>query len=97
MTIRLLPRPRPRPRRSGPPVTDWPTSVQETFTPFAETMAADGPSFLRTWRQARCGSVLAAAVEHRIVGAIGPMDVRADAIGRPQLMPQYFAVLHEAR
>ncbi|WP_250301186.1 GNAT family N-acetyltransferase [Streptomyces sp. A 4/2] len=88
------------PAPGGPvcPVTDWPTTVQETFAPFAQAMAADGLAFLRTQMQAgRCGPVLAAAVADRIVGAIGPMEVRPDAIGRPQLMPQYFAVLPEAR
>ncbi|MFZ4266841.1 GNAT family N-acetyltransferase [Streptomyces arboris] len=79
-------------------VTDWPAAVQETFAPFAESMAADGLAFLHTQMQAgRCGPVLAAAVENRIVGAIGPMDVRPDAIGRAQLLPQYFAVLPETR
>ncbi|MGW6454840.1 GNAT family N-acetyltransferase [Streptomyces sp. NPDC055078] len=80
------------------PVTDWPTAVQETFAPFATAMAADGLAFLHVQMQAgRCGPVLAAAVEDRIVGAIGPMEVRPDAIGCPQLMPQYFAVLPDAR
>ncbi|MFJ8848009.1 GNAT family N-acetyltransferase [Streptomyces cyaneofuscatus] len=79
-------------------VTDWPAAVQETFAPFAESMAADGLAFLHTQMQAgRCGPVLAAAVEDRIVGAIGPMDVRPDAIGHAQLLPQYFAVLPETR
>ncbi|MFG3499115.1 GNAT family N-acetyltransferase [Streptomyces sp. NPDC047928] len=88
------------PAPDGPvrPVTDWSTAVQETFAPFAEAMAADGLAFLHSQMQAdRCGPVLAAAIEDRIVGAIGPMGVRADAKGRPQLMPQYFAVLPEAR
>ncbi|WP_069744310.1 GNAT family N-acetyltransferase [Streptomyces sp. EN23] len=80
------------------PITAWPTAVQKTFGPFAETMAADGLAFLHTQMQTgRCGPVLATAIEGRIVGAIGPMEVRADAIGRPQLMPQYFAVLPETR
>ncbi|MER6089604.1 GNAT family N-acetyltransferase [Streptomyces bluensis] len=80
------------------PVTDWPTSVQATFASFATTMAADGLAFLHTQMQAgRCGPVLAAAVEDRVLGAIGPMEVRPDAIERPQLVPQYFAVLPEAR
>ncbi|MFC9430082.1 GNAT family N-acetyltransferase [Streptomyces sp. NPDC056987] len=90
----------PCPAPDGPvrPVTAWPTAVQDTFASFAETMAADGLAFLHTQMQAdRCGPVLAAAVENRIVGAIGPMDVRPDAIGCLQLLPQYFAVLPEAR
>ncbi|MER6101245.1 GNAT family N-acetyltransferase [Streptomyces sp. NPDC001832] len=90
----------PFPAPDGPvrPLTDWPTAVQDTFAPFAEAMAGDGLAFLHTQMQAgQCGPVLAAAIEDRIVGAIGPMEVRSDAIGRPQLMPQYFAVLPEAR
>ncbi|MEU6617622.1 GNAT family N-acetyltransferase [Streptomyces parvus] len=90
----------PCPTPDGPvrSITAWPTAVQTTFVPFAETMAADGLAFLHTQMQAgQCGPVLATAIEGRIVGAIGPMEVRADAIGRPQLMPQYFAVLPEAR
>ncbi|MGW4625528.1 GNAT family N-acetyltransferase [Streptomyces rubiginosohelvolus] len=90
----------PCPAPDGPvrPVTDWSASVQETFAPFTETMAADGLAFLRTRMQAgRCGPVLAAVVDNRIVGAIGPMEVHPDAIGQSQLMPQYFAVLPAAR
>ncbi|MER6699831.1 GNAT family N-acetyltransferase [Streptomyces fimicarius] len=90
----------PCPDPGGPvrPVTAWPTAVRETFAPFAEAMATDGLAFLHHQMQAdRCGPVLAAVVDDRIVGAIGPMEVRADAIGRPQLMPQYFAVLPDAR
>uniref|UniRef100_UPI003C7C614B GNAT family N-acetyltransferase n=1 Tax=unclassified Streptomyces TaxID=2593676 RepID=UPI003C7C614B len=61
-------------------------------------MASDGLAFLHTQMQARrCGPVLTAGIEHRIVGAIGPMDLRPDATGRPQLLPQYFAVLPEVR
>ncbi|MYR70763.1 MULTISPECIES: GNAT family N-acetyltransferase [unclassified Streptomyces] len=90
----------PCPAPDGPvrPVTNWPAAVRETFAPFAETMAADGLAFLHTrMRAGRCGPVLAAAVEDRIVGAIGPMEIAPDAIGRPQLLPQYFAVLPDAR
>ncbi|MFE7352252.1 GNAT family N-acetyltransferase [Streptomyces sp. NPDC057543] len=90
----------PCPDPGGPvaPLTDWPATVQETFAPFAEAMAGDGLAFLCTrMRAGQCGPVLAAAVADRIVGAIGPMEVRPDAIGRPQLMPQYFAVLPAAR
>ncbi|MFI5722952.1 GNAT family N-acetyltransferase [Streptomyces cyaneofuscatus] len=90
----------PCPAPDGPvrPVTAWPATVQNTFAPFAETMAADGLAFLHTQMQAgQCGPVLASAIEGRIVGTIGPMEVRVDAIGRPQLLPQYFAVLPEAQ
>ncbi|WP_331742352.1 GNAT family N-acetyltransferase [Streptomyces sp. NBC_01006] len=88
------------PEPGGPvrPVTVWPTAVQETFAPFATAMAADGLAFLHAQMQAgRCGPILTAAVDARILGAIGPMEVRYDAIGQPQLLPQYFAVLPEAR
>ncbi|MFJ2023707.1 GNAT family N-acetyltransferase [Streptomyces sp. NPDC087897] len=90
----------PCPAPDGPvrPITAWPTAVQETFAPFAEAMAGDGLAFLHTQIQAsHCGPILAATIQERIVGAIGPMEVRPDAIGCPQLMPQYFAVLPEVR
>ncbi|MDX3377777.1 GNAT family N-acetyltransferase [Streptomyces sp. ME02-6991-2A] len=90
----------PCPAPDGPvrPVTDWPAAVQETFAPFAEAMAGEGLAFLHTQMQAdQCGPVLAAAIADRVVGAIGPMEVHPDAIRRPQLMPQYFAVLPHAR
>ncbi|MFF8443389.1 GNAT family N-acetyltransferase [Streptomyces californicus] len=91
---------RPCPAPDGPvrPVTAWPTAVQKTFAPFAEAMAGDGLAFLHTQMQAgRCGPVLATAVENRIVGAIGPLEIQPDATGRRQLLPQYFAVLPEVR
>ncbi|MFD7428992.1 GNAT family N-acetyltransferase [Streptomyces sp. NPDC059814] len=90
----------PCPDLGGPvrPMPDWPAAVQNTFASFAAAMTADGLAFLHAHMQTgRCGPVLAAAVEGQIVGAIGPMEVRTDAIGCPQLMPQYFAVLPEAR
>ncbi|MEU9709218.1 GNAT family N-acetyltransferase [Streptomyces sp. NPDC047967] len=91
---------RPCPAPDGPvrPVTAWSAAVQETFAPFAEAMAGDGLAFLHTQMQAgQCGPVLTTVIGDHIVGAIGPMEVGVDAIGRPQLMPQYFAVLPEAR
>ncbi|MEV7501813.1 GNAT family N-acetyltransferase [Streptomyces sp. NPDC093018] len=91
---------RPCPDPGGPvrPVTDRPDVVRETFAFFAAAMAADGLAFLHArMRAGRCGPVLAAVIEDRVVGAIGPMEVRPDAIGCPQLLPQYFAVLPEAR
>ncbi|MFJ3904351.1 GNAT family N-acetyltransferase [Streptomyces sp. NPDC090025] len=90
----------PCPDPGGPvrSVTAWPVAVQKTFAPFAEAMAGDGLAFLHTHMQTgRCGPVLAAVVEDRIVGAIGPLEVLPDAVGSPQLMPQYFAVLPEVR
>ncbi|MBG0855019.1 GNAT family N-acetyltransferase [Streptomyces spinoverrucosus] len=78
--------------------TEWPDEVRETFDSYARAMAADGLLFLYTQMQAEgTGPVLTAVVDGRIVGAIGPMEIRPDAVGYRQLMPQYFAVLPEAR
>ncbi|MFC7980563.1 GNAT family N-acetyltransferase [Streptomyces sp. NPDC057336] len=91
---------RPCPLPAGPvrPFTEWLTGVQETFEPYARAMAADGLLFLHRQMQAGgTGPVLTAVVDDRVVGAIGPMEIRPDAVGYRQLMPQYFAVLPEAR
>ncbi|MFI6662963.1 GNAT family N-acetyltransferase [Streptomyces sp. NPDC050523] len=80
------------------PFTEWPAAVRDTFAPYAQAMATDGLSFLYTQiRSGSCGPVLTAALGSHVVGAIGPMEIRRDAIGHRQLMPQYFAVLPEAR
>lgn len=77
---------------------DWPTPVRRTFTAFAQTLVADGFAFLDRQVQARrCGPVLTAALAGRVVGAIGPMEIRSDPTGAAQLMPQCFAVHPEAR
>ncbi|MGW5609803.1 GNAT family N-acetyltransferase [Streptomyces sp. NPDC003753] len=77
---------------------DWPAAVRDTFESYAEAMAADGLSFLYSQMRAKgCGPVLTAVLDGRVVGAIGPMEIRPDAVGYRQLMPQYFAVLPEAR
>ncbi|MEH0520500.1 GNAT family N-acetyltransferase [Streptomyces stelliscabiei] len=77
---------------------DWPLHIRGTFTAFAQTMAADGFAFLdRQMKTKGCGPVLAAVVEDRVVGAIGPMEICPDPTGADQLMPQYFAVHPEAR
>ncbi|MEU3842895.1 GNAT family N-acetyltransferase [Streptomyces sp. NPDC028635] len=91
---------RPCEDRGGPvrPFTAWPAAVRDTFEPYAQAMAADGLLFLHSQMQAGlCGPVLTAALEGRVVGAIGPMEIRPDAVGYRQLMPQYFAVLPDAR
>ncbi|WP_073950889.1 GNAT family N-acetyltransferase [Streptomyces kebangsaanensis] len=91
---------RPCPAPEGPvrPLEAWPAAVQETFGAFAATVATDGFAFLWERMQAgHCGPVLTTALGSRIVGAIGPMEIRPDPLGVPQLMPQYFAVLPEAR
>ncbi|MFC8350813.1 GNAT family N-acetyltransferase [Streptomyces sp. NPDC057280] len=77
---------------------EWPATVQDTFASFAERMAADGFAFLHQQMQAgTVGPVFITAVKGRVAGAIGPMEIRPDAIGVPQLMPQYFGVLQEHR
>jgi GNAT superfamily N-acetyltransferase len=86
------------PRGPVRPFTEWSAAVRDTFTAYAEAMAADGLSFLYArMRAGGCGPVLTAALDGRVVGAIGPMEIRPDATGHRQLMPQYFAVLPEAR
>ncbi|AZP22919.1 N-acetyltransferase [Streptomyces aquilus] len=77
---------------------EWPAGVQDTFAGFAQRMAADGFTFLHQQMQAKAvGPVLTAVAKGRVAGAIGPMEIRPDAIGTPQLMPQYFGVLTEHR
>ncbi|MFI5882054.1 GNAT family N-acetyltransferase [Streptomyces sp. NPDC051554] len=89
-----------RPAPDGPvrPFNEWPAGTRGTFAAFAEQMAPDGFVFLYEQMQAgNVGPVLTLAVGDRVAGAIGPMEIRPDAIGTPQLMPQYFGVLHEHR
>jgi GNAT superfamily N-acetyltransferase len=91
-TIRLAP--------DGPvrPFNEWPAEVRGTFATFAKEMAADGFAFLYGQIQrGMVGPVLTVVVGGRVAGAIGPMEIRPDAIGTPQLMPQYFGVLQEHR
>lgn len=77
---------------------EWPAGVQDTFAGFAEQMTADGFAFLcRLMQAGTVGPVLTAVVKGKVAGAIGPMEIRPDAIGTPQLMPQYFGVLSEHR
>ncbi|MGP4007013.1 GNAT family N-acetyltransferase [Streptomyces sp. 4N124] len=79
-------------------IDEWPAGVRGTFADFAEQMASDGFVFLYEQMQAgTVGPVLTAVVDGRVAGAIGPMEIRPDAIGTPQLMPQYFGVLPEHR
>ncbi|MDO0913144.1 GNAT family N-acetyltransferase [Streptomyces sp. DT2A-34] len=90
----------PCPAPEGPvrPFGEWPEDVRHTFRPFAEQMAADGFAFLQQQMQeGTVGPVLVAVLNQRVAGAIGPMEVRPDAVGAAQLMPQYFGVLPEQR
>lgn len=78
--------------------SDLSTSVRRSFGTFAETMAEDGFGFLHAHMQAGAvGPVFVAEVDDRVAGVIGPMEIRPDAIGQPQLMPQYFGVLPDYR
>ncbi|RPF30376.1 GNAT family N-acetyltransferase [Streptomyces sp. TLI_185] len=84
------------PAPDGPvrPFHEWPADVRETFASFADDLAADGFAFLYHQMQAgTVGPVLTAVLDGKVAGAIGPMEIRPDAIGTPQLMPQYFGVL----
>jgi GNAT superfamily N-acetyltransferase len=74
-------------------------SVQGTFDAFADTLKEDGFAFLaeRMRTTGLDGPLLVAVAEGRVVGAIGPMAIRTDSIGRRRLLPQYFGVLPEAR
>ncbi|SED64855.1 Acetyltransferase (GNAT) family protein [Streptomyces sp. 3213] len=61
-------------------------------------MAPDGFAFLYEQMQAgSVGPILIAVLDGKVASAIGPMEIRPDAIGTPQLMPQYFGVLQEHR
>jgi GNAT superfamily N-acetyltransferase len=89
-----------RPAPDGPvrPLNEWPAEVRGTFAAFAEQMAPDGFAFLYGQMQrGLVGPVLTVVVSGSVAGAIGPMEIRPDAIGTPQLMPQYFGVLQEHR
>lgn len=85
----------PCPAPDGPvrPFADWPQNIRDSFEDFAGEMATDGFAFL--YHQILTGSVgpvLTAVVDGTVAGAIGPMEIRPDAITVPQLMPQYFGV-----
>ncbi|GLY33434.1 hypothetical protein Kisp02_67990 [Kineosporia sp. NBRC 101731] len=69
-----------------------------SFADFAERMHADGWGFVRgQLRERDLGPILIRVHEHRVVAATGPLQIRADARGRPRLLPQYLGVLPEAR
>lgn len=86
---------------AGPAIStfsDLSAPAGRSFGSFAKRMAGDGFGFLYTRMQAGAiGPVLVATADDRVAGAIGPMEIRPDAIGQPQLMPQYFGVLPEFR
>ncbi|MFE9024567.1 GNAT family N-acetyltransferase [Streptomyces sp. NPDC007808] len=90
----------PCPAPEGPvqPFEAWPQGTRATFAEFAREMADDGFAFLYRQMQAgNVGPVLTAVAGDEVAGAIGPMEIRPDAIGAAQLMPQYFGVLPKHR
>jgi GNAT superfamily N-acetyltransferase len=90
--------PCPPPRSSVLAFEECAPAIQKTFTKIAEEMAADGFAFLYDQMQLdRVGPVLVTVVDETIAGAIGPMELRSDAVGTPHLLPQYFGVLPRFR
>ncbi|WP_327290036.1 GNAT family N-acetyltransferase [Streptomyces sp. NBC_01198] len=90
------------PRPAAEPVVsayaDLSVSGHRSFATFGDTIGEDGFRFLfERMRVGAVGPVLLAVVDGRVAGAICPMEIRHDAIGQPQLMPQYFGVLPERR
>ncbi|MET8102158.1 GNAT family N-acetyltransferase [Streptomyces sp. NPDC005236] len=72
--------------------------LPERFGEFAERLTSDGFGFLYEQMQGgTAGPVLTLLDEDRVAGAVGPMEVLADAGGRVRLLPQYFGVLPEYR
>ncbi|WP_206776526.1 GNAT family N-acetyltransferase [Streptomyces sp. DSM 110735] len=68
------------------------------FADFAEAMAGDGFAFLyERMRGGGVGPVLTILHDGRVAGAIGPMEILADAAGAARLLPQYFGVLPRYR
>lgn len=75
------------------PFAEWPHDIRNSFEDFADEMAADGFAFLyQRILTDSVGPVLTAVVDGAVAGAIGPMEIRPDAITDSQLMPQYFGV-----
>jgi len=69
-------------------------AVEATFVSFVRELADEGFAFLHSrMAGSGVGPVLVAVDEHRIVGAIGPMDIMSDSNGEARLLPQYFGVL----
>jgi hypothetical protein len=93
--------PCPAPEGSVNPLSERPEQERATFADFADfadEMAADGVTFLYgQMRAGKVGTVLTVGLDGKVAGATGPMEIRPDAIGTRQLMPQYFGVLPKQR
>lgn len=74
-------------------------AVRATFADFAQRLRATGFGFLhQRWVAGRIdGPVLVAIADHRIIGAIGPLNTLPDRHGHRVLLPPYFGVLPEHR
>jgi GNAT superfamily N-acetyltransferase len=74
-------------------------AARATFPAFAYALAGEGFAFLHQQIHAgkAHGPVLVAVDDDQVVGAIGPMQTMPDPVGACRLLPQYFAVLPEAR
>ncbi|MEU4095932.1 GNAT family N-acetyltransferase [Streptomyces sp. NPDC026673] len=80
------------------PVDDCPGPVRTGFAALAAQRAAGGIALLhRQTLAGAVGTVLAVVHEDRVAGVIDPVEIRLDAMGTRELMPQYFGVLPEHR
>ncbi len=71
---------------------------ERSFAAFAHEIGADGFAFLyERMQRGDVGDILVAVVDDQVVGAIGPLEIRPDAAGTAQLMPQSFGVLAAKR
>ncbi len=72
-----------------------PSAVRDTFADFAGHLVDAGFGFLhRRWKTTEMdGPILLAVVDHRVIGAIGPLCTMADRQGVAVTLPQYFGVL----
>lgn len=82
----------------GKDIREYEELPREAQAGFAEFLAGDGFAFLYEQMQVgHVGPVVTVSHEGQVAGVIGPMETMLDAIGRVQLLPQYFGVLPEYR
>lgn len=76
-----------------------PPALRATWPEFTAATAGEGFAALeaRIRNGPLDGPLLVVTASGRITGAIGPMAVLPDPVGRRRLLPQYFAVLPEHR
>ncbi|MDA2807153.1 GNAT family N-acetyltransferase [Nocardiopsis suaedae] len=85
----------PPPAEQVQPLNTLPPALRATWPDFADATAGEGFAALEARRRngPLDGPLLVVTVSGRIAGAIGPMAVLPDPVGRRRLLPQYFAVL----